>query len=99
MKWLILRANVTNRGKKIRNLEGNQYVVLTDTGAYQFDVTLAEWELAGKKAAPGETVTGWLVFRIPSSVRNATLSVKDSLADDYAVSFSHDNGLDVGIPK
>jgi hypothetical protein len=99
MKWLVVRADVTNQTDKTRDLQANQYVVLTEGNTYQFKLTLADWELTTKQAAPGETVTGWLAFQIPGLATEATLTVKESLADNYAILFSHDSSLDAAIPE
>lgn len=99
MKWLVVRADVTNRGDSTRDLQANQYIISTEGDTYQFKFTLADWELTTKQAAPGETVTGWLAFQIPGLATEATLTVKDSLADEFAISFSHDSSLDAAIPE
>lgn len=98
-KWLVLRADVTNRGESSQNLSADQYVIRTAEGAYSFTLTLTDWALVSKQAAPGETVTGWLVFQIPSPVTEATLAVTESAADDHAITFSQDTTLDAAIPE
>jgi hypothetical protein len=96
-KWLLVRMDVTNTGTDARDLNAYQYRVVTDADQYEQVITKESWELRGKEATPDETVSGWVVFHIPESVTDATLTVGGGQRN-YAVAFTHDTSLDADPP-
>jgi len=92
-KWLLVRMDVTNLGDTPRELSEYQYRVTTDDGEFGHVVTKTQWTLAGKRAAPSETASGWVVFHIPESASAATLSVRENTRLAYDVAFNQDSTL------
>jgi len=97
-KWLLVRMDVTNTGPDARELNAYQYRVAADADQYEQVITKESWELRGKEVALDETVSGWVVFHIPESVTDATLTADSGDQRNYAVAFTHDTSLDADPP-
>jgi len=100
MMWLAVRMDVKNQGNSERNLERKQYVVEAAGETHEFVHMDMEYKLSEKVAAPGETVTGWVFFHVPTNSTEVTLTaVQDHLAEPFTVTFTHDSSLDATLPS
>ena len=71
--YVILNLAATNKGSKVVTLDGNRVKLQLDGSSYTPDAGgLSALELAGHKGlpgadvGPGATVSGWVVFDVPS---------------------------------
>jgi len=98
-KWLVVRMDITNTGSEQRAVTGYQYIAEAGADRYEPVASTEDWALAqadGQSTAtigPGETVTRWLVFQVPTDTTDATLQVRENTQQTFAVRFAHDPSL------
>jgi len=96
-KWLAVNMAVTNRGNESRELTSHQYIIQTDSDRYEFVYTDSEWALEETRVAPGETVTGWVIFHVPENVTEGTITIRNNTRRSFTINFTRNQSLNEPI--
>jgi hypothetical protein len=89
--------DITNRGEASRDLRMFQYVLEANGDIFEPIMADEPWVVAEQSVSPGETVAGWVPFHPPTSLNEATLTVRENTQAAFNVSFTQNAGLDARI--
>lgn len=97
--WLVVRMAVRNTGDEAWEARATPFVARTPDAEYEI-VGFRSQYLGGTTIDPGQTVSRWIAFHLPLSVRDVTLTVEqDNAVTPLAVDFSADSTLEIGVPR